>query len=157
ALMPGTRYVYDFAAFVTTAEPISVRTIRRVYHVNDTAVALSDRDQTLETIEYTDGFGRLLQTRTLAEDVTFGDPIFGDAGLPVKRVPVVADAVGKSVAAGSAPNVVVSGWQIYDNKGRVVEKYEPFYSTGWDYAVPTDAQRGRKAMLYYDPRGHMVK
>ena len=35
--------------------------------------------------------------------------------------------------------MVVSGWQVYDNKGRVVEKYEPFFATGWDYAQPGEA------------------
>ena len=34
---------------------------------------------------------------------------------------------------------MVSGWQVYDNKGRVVEKYEPFFATGCDYAPPPDA------------------
>src|SRR5947199_399492 len=59
-------------------------------------------------------------------------------------------------AASGPPNVVVSGWQIYDNKGRVVEKYEPFFSTGWNYAPPTDSQRGQKVTMYYDPRGHVI-
>ena len=34
-------------------------------------------------IEYSDGFGRRLQTRSQAEDTVFGDPVFGDAGLGV--------------------------------------------------------------------------
>ena len=37
---------------------------------------------------------------------------------------------------GEPDNVVVSGWQVYDNKGRVVEKYEPFFATGFDFAAP---------------------
>src|SRR5439155_12527097 len=66
------------------------------------------------------------------------------------------DAVGQRVPAGTK-TVVVSGWQIYDNKGRVVEKYEPFFSTGWDYAEPTDTERGQKATMFYDPRGHVIR
>ena len=53
--------------------------------------------------------------------------------------------------------MVVSGWQIYDNKGRVVEKYEPFFSTGFGYAPPTDAQFGQKATMFYDPRGQVIR
>src|SRR5262249_28004558 len=34
---------------------------------------------------------------------------------------------------------------------------EPFFSTGWDYSAPADDQRGQKAILYYDPRGHVVR
>ena len=32
---------------------------------------------------------------------------------------------------------IVSGWQIYDNKGRVVEKYEPFFATAATTPRPT--------------------
>jgi hypothetical protein len=52
--------------------------------------------------------------------------------------------------------VVVSGWQTYDNKGRVVEKYEPCFSAGFGYAPPTDAQVGQKATMIYDPRGQVI-
>jgi len=49
-----------------------------------------------------------------------------------------------------------SGAQVYDNKGRVVEKYEPFFAVGWDYAEPSDAQLGQKAAMVYDPRGQVI-
>jgi len=154
---PSTQFEYSFPDFAVQHEPIFVRTIRRVHHVTDTTIPLPERDETLETVEYSDGFGRLLQTRTQAEDVLFGDPNFGDAGLPADQSLPVGDAVGHQLAAGDPPNVVVSGWQIYDNKGRVVEKYEPFFSKGWDYAPPTDAQFGQKVTMYYDPRGQLVR
>src|SRR5262249_14096124 len=54
-------------------------------------------------------------------------------------------------------NVVVSGWQTYDNKGRVVEKYEPFYAAGYVYAPPLDAQLGQKVVMFYDPRGRLIR
>ena len=40
------------------------------------------------------------------------------------------DAIDWSTAGGA--NVIVSGAQVYDNKGRVVEKYEPYFSAGWE-------------------------
>jgi RHS repeat-associated protein len=154
---PSTRLEYDFLAFANRSEPIFVRSIRRVHHVTDTSVSLPERDETIETVEYSDGHGRLLQTRTQAEDVLFGDATFGDAGLSADQAAPVADAVGHLRAATDPPNVVVSGWQIYDNKGQVVEKYEPFYATGWDYAAATDSQRGQKVTMRYDPRGHVIR
>lgn len=154
--VPSTRFEYNFLDFIDKGQPIFVRTIRRVHHINDIAIPLPERDDTIETVEYSDGFGRLLQTRTQAEVVIFGDPNFGDAGLPADQSLPAGDAVGQQLAAGELPNIVVSGWQIYDNKGRVVEKYEPFYSKGWDYAPPTDAQFGQKVTMYYDPRGHVI-
>ena len=65
--------------------------------------------------------------------------------------PISPSRTGKPSAAheqpADPPNVIVSGWQVYDNKGRVVEKYEPFFSQGWDYrrrrATPSWAKRPR--------------
>ena len=128
---PGSRLAYDFFAFDKSPpenrQPVFVRSIVREHHVNDTDVALPERDATIQTIEYSDGFGRLLQTRTQAEDVLFGDPIFGGDVLPTDQTLPTGDAMGRRRAQGADPNVIVSGWQVYDNKGRVVEKYEPFF------------------------------
>ena len=117
---------------------------------------LPEMDATIETTEYSDGFGRLLQTRAQAEDLTFGDPIFGNAGLPADQSLPVGEAVGQQRAANDPLRVIVSGWQYYDNKGRVVEKYEPFFSKGFDYQPPADAELGQKTQMYYDPRGQVI-
>jgi RHS repeat-associated protein len=142
-------------------QPVSVKTVRRTHHASETDVPEPQRDQTIQTIEYSDGFGRVLQTRTQAESVLFdsaspNNPLHGDAGLPADQSQPGSDAVGQQAAA---PNqfVVVSGWQIYDNKGQVVEKYEPFFSTGWGYAEPSEAQLGQKTTLHYDPRAHVIR
>jgi RHS repeat-associated protein len=113
----------------------------------------------LQSRQYTDGFGRLLQTRAQAEDVRFGDPAFGSGVLPSRQGDpnVRIDVTGWQNADRQNPNVVVSGWQIYDNKGRVVEKYQPFFATGWGYASPTDNQQGQKATMFYDPRGQVIR
>ncbi|MDN5836011.1 MAG: hypothetical protein L0H12_01510 [Nitrosospira sp.] len=69
------------------------------------------------------------------------------------------DAVGRRRTESDPPepNVIVSGWQVYDNKGRVVEKYEPFFDTGYEYDRPGDAQFGQKATMFYDPRGQAIR
>ena len=69
---------YDFFAYDERddTQPAFVRSIVREHHVTETDVPLPERDETIETVEYSDGFGRLLQTRTQAEDVLFGDPTF---------------------------------------------------------------------------------
>jgi RHS repeat-associated protein len=154
---PGTRLVYDFSAFASRGQPASVRTIQRVHHANDTDVPLPERDETIEAVEYSDGFGRSLQTRAQADSVRFGDAIFGDAVLPAQQSLPAGDAVGSSLAAGAPPPVLVSGWRVYDNKGRIVEQYEPFFASGWEYNPPTDVQRGQKVTRYYDPRGQVIR
>jgi RHS repeat-associated protein len=156
-LAPGSRFEYDFFAFLNRQEPVFVRSIVREHHVAETDVPLPERDETIETVEYSDGFGRLLQTRAQAEDVLFGDSSFGGGVLSADQPIATGDAVGRLRAAGDPPNVIVSGWQVYDNKGRVVEKFEPFFDVGFDYKPPADAQFGQKVMMFYDPRGRVIR
>jgi len=154
---PGSRLEYDFFAFVDRQQPVFVRSIVRQHHITETDVPLPERDETIETVEYSDGFGRLLQTRAQAEDVLFGDPSFGGGVLSADQSLVTGDAIGRRRTAGDPPNVIVSGWQVYDNKGRVVEKYEPFFAVGRDYGAPSEAQFGQKATMFYDPRGQVIR
>jgi RHS repeat-associated protein len=157
---PGARMEYDFLEFETDHRPIFVRTIRHVHHDTETDIPLPERDETIETREYSDGFGRLLQTRTQGEEVRYGDEVFGggEAVLPaLQSAGPGGDVTGKLNGDPANPNVIVSGWQTYDNKGRVVEKYEPFFETGWEYDPPGDRQLGQKATMYYDPRGQVIR
>jgi RHS repeat-associated protein len=155
---PGTRLTYDFLAFNERGQPISVRKLVREHHVHDTDVPLPDREATTETVEYSDGFGRLLQTRTQAENVLFGDLVFAnDANLPLEQAQPGGTAVGQQPGPDAPPRVVISGWQIYDNKGQVIEKYEPFFSRGFDYALPLEAEMGQRVTMFYDARGQVVR
>src|SRR5262249_47973116 len=71
----STELTYDFLAYRNSVladparpQPIGVRTVRYVQH---------NGNDTIETREYSDGFGRLLQTRAQGEEVRFGDGTFG--------------------------------------------------------------------------------
>ena len=147
ATQAGTRFEYDLLAFADSPEddrqPIWVRTIQREHHDTDTDVALPARDATIETVAYSDGFGRLVQTRTQAEEVIWGDErIFGNGVLPVDQADtrgINRPVRGHHRATGDPPNVIVNGWTTYDNKGRVVEQYEPFFAQGWDYLSREEA------------------
>jgi RHS repeat-associated protein len=164
---PDTRLTYDFLAFQNSRRldpenpaPISVHTIQRVHHDSENDVPMPERNDTIEHREYSDGFGRLLQVRRQVEDRLFGDPVFGGSVLPAaqKDQPGTnADVTGRERAPGSPANVVVSGWQVYDNKGRVVRTYEPFYAGGFEYGQPVDSHFGQKTETFYDPRGNVVR
>ena len=157
---PSVRMEYHFLEFDDTRKPIFVRTIRRIHHDTESDVPEPKRSETIESREYSDGFGRLLQTRTQGESVRFGDSILGggESLLPSQQS---AGRGGKVVGVENTnkrkPNVVVSGWQTYDNKGRVVEKHEPFFDTGWEYRSPASTQMKAKAALFYDPRGNVIR
>ena len=161
---PACAWNIGFLAFENSPpanrQPIFVRTIRHIHHDTELDVPLPERDETITTLEYSDGFGRLLQTRTQGEEVRFGDEHFGggEAVLPAKQSDGAGgDVVGRRNTDKVKPNVVVSGWQIYDNKGQVVEKYEPFFSEGWDYGQPDESKTGQKVAMFYDPRGHTIR
>jgi RHS repeat-associated protein len=160
---PSTRFDYDVLAFSRSQrggrQPVHVHTVRRVHHAEDQQIPPPERNETIETREYSDGFGRLLQTRAQGEDVRFGNAIFGGEVLPIDQNDsdgTRADVVGRSAPSGTL-TVVVSGAQVYDNKGRLVERYEPFFATGWAYAAPGAGERGQRVTTYYDPRGQPVR
>ena len=175
---PGVRYVYDLAPYPETRRPISVHEIRRQRHrwdlVRDANATRAQQnlppltpaeidamfgpdelaahpERFVQTRAFSDGFGRVVQTRTEREPISFGD-----AGLSPSPSEPAPPATGTS-ATGIA--VVVSGWQLYDDKGRPVVKQEPFFSTGWNFAEPTTADLGalQRSTLAYDPLGRLVR
>jgi RHS repeat-associated protein len=141
---PSVTLAYDLRAFADRGEPISVHVTRLVE---------PGGDETAEQRDYTDGFGRLLQSRTRAEDTRFGDARTGDGLVPLDQTDAPGPITRRTRAAGDPVNVIVRGWQTYDAKGRPVERYEPFYDTGWAFAAPADAQLGARVRMVYDPRG----
>ncbi|MFI9106144.1 SpvB/TcaC N-terminal domain-containing protein [Streptomyces fildesensis] len=154
---PSSRMTYDLLAFAERGQPASVRTERRVHHDMDPDVPAAERGETIVSVAYSDGFGRLLQTRSQAEDTLFGDPTYGGGVIPAEDLAPVGDTTGRTRGPSDPDNVIVSGWQIYDNKSRVVMKYEPFFSTGFAYAQPLDDRLGQKATMFHDPRGQVVR
>jgi RHS repeat-associated protein len=165
---PSIRMEYNLDAFARSTpeapQPISVRTIRRIHHDGDAQASAAERAETLERVEYSDGFGRVLQTREQAEDALFGDTLFGHGLIPPQPGQAPGDIVGRQRAPGDPPNVVVSGWRVHDNKGRVVQAFEPFFSTGWDYRTPAAEAKARgrdtagmRVTTFYDPRGQAVR
>ena len=158
---PGMRLVYGFLAYYESPpearQPVSVRTIQHVHHDTDLHVSQAARDETIESVEYIDGFGRLLQTRAQAEDVLFGTPPFGSDIIPADQGALPTSSVGSARDAADPENVVVSGWQTYDNKGNIVEKFEPFFERGWNYALPRPGHFGAKTRMFYDPRGQVIR
>lgn len=176
---PGTVFSYDLTAWddnPSDPQPISVHTTRRVDHrwtlidevnaqraqqclppLTDAQIAaMFPPDEAsqypgrfIQKAEFSDGFGRLLQTRTQGDDTVLDD-LGLTADMNIKAGPVVTHQQDPADPA----QVVVSGWQTYDNKGRVVEKYEPGFDTGWTYQP---LRGGAKVVFIYDPLGLIVR
>lgn len=154
---PASSLGYDLLAFKNTGKPISIRKTRRVHHAGEASVPPAERDQTIQSIEYSDGFGRMLQSRAQIEDFIFGDAEFGDSGLPAAFSAGAGAATGKLRGAADPIRVLVSGVQVFDNKNRTVERYESYFDQGWDYIPPSAAQMGQKISLFYDAAGRNVR
>jgi RHS repeat-associated protein len=134
-----TRFVYDIDRFQRTQTaypndptqwlPPQGATLARETHVSDLAPgATSD---ILVSFAYSDGFGRIVQTKMPAEagPVTAGGPV-------------------------ASSRWVGSGWTINDNKGHPVRQYEPFFSAshGFEFANTV----GVSPVTFYDPLGRVV-
>ena len=141
---PSTAFEYDFLAFVNSPpdqrQPIFVRTIRHEHHDTEDRRTASERDPRLKpssTPTASAACSRRARRPKTCSLATGSILLFGNEVLPADQ------EIGCNAGAGSAveaqprgpPNVVVSGWQIYDNKGRVVEKFEPFFSGGFELSL----------------------
>lgn len=156
---PSERFEYDLLAFEGSAEeafrrPASSTAIRRQFHRNGPVSGGADPDATVRRVEFSDGFGRILQAREQAESLADGDDAFGvDPGLPRDMNQAPTDAVLQAIPG----RVRVSGAVVYDAQGREVEQYEPYFDVGFDYVAPRVAQTGQRARTFYDPAGRAVR
>jgi hypothetical protein len=90
---------YDFFAFDKSPpekrKPVFVRSIVREHHATETDVLLPEADTTIETVEYSDGFGRRCKPEHRLRMSCVGDPNFGGGVLSSDQSVVIGDAVGR--------------------------------------------------------------
>jgi len=152
----STRIVYDLDRFQRSGQPPFAATLARETHYypvqdNQTRIQIG--------FTWSDGFGREVQKKIQAEK-----------GLAPQRQPAVAlgngdirpgdlerDAQGKIVKAETAPRWVGSGRTVYNNKGKPVLKYEPFFSSTHLYEPERDmTDTGVSPVLFYDPLERVI-
>jgi RHS repeat-associated protein len=121
-----SRFIYDFAPL-----PACAASIARETHVSDLTPGQRSRLQL--RFVYADGFGREAQTRTQAEPgpLDLADPEAGDA----------------------SPRWVATGAKIYNNKGKPVRQYEPFFGAAPQFGIE---RWGVSSVLFYDPLERVV-
>ena len=134
-----TRIVYDLDRFRRTQQanpndpikwqPAGAATLARETHASAPLPPQGLKIQL--SFSYSDGFGREIQKKIQAEP---GSLVEG--GLVVN------------------PRWVSSGWTIFNNKGKPVRQYEPFFSAthGFEFGV----QVGVSPLLFYDPAERMI-
>jgi RHS repeat-associated protein len=129
-----TRLVYDLFVYMRTCdserpEPLGVYSLAREMHASD--LRSGEFTKVQHSFSYSDGFGRQIQKRAQAESgpVTDGGPEVN-------------------------PRWVSTGWTIFNNKGKPVRKYEPFFSDSNLFEFAKFA--GVSSILFYDPAERVV-
>lgn len=113
-----------------------------------------------ERRDYSDGLGRVVQTRVGAEAVVHA----GADGGPALPADQDADPdPGAVVGTGDGERVRVSGWRTFDVKGNVVTEFQPFFDEGWSYRSRAATERDLPAAFehrtdtHYDAQGRPIR
>ena len=127
-----TRIVYDLHRYEhlrLSVQPIYAATLARETHYNDDPDGSATRIQV--SFSYSDGFGREIQKKVQAEP----GPVEEDGPMENHRW-------------------VGSGWTIFNNKGKPVRQYEPFFTKAHEFEF--DRRNGVSPTLFYDPLERVV-
>ncbi len=146
-----TRLVYDLFAYQRTKDqpnpqPAVVYTLVRETHDSDPVPAGALKIQ--HSFSYSDGFGREIQKKIQAEPGPV--PQRDAAGK------IIVDADGQPVMTTNdvSPRWVGSGWTVFNNKGKPVRQYEPFFTD--THSFEFDVKIGVSPVLFYDPVERVV-
>ena len=123
----SSRRVYDMFAYRREGMPAAVGIAAREVHHRQPG---GDASPFTLSFLYSDGFGRKLQTKSLAE-----------------KGPVVPD--GPTVD----PRWVASGTRAYNNKGEPVREFEPFFTGDFPFGI---SEEGVSPTILYDPLERVI-
>ncbi len=151
-----TRIVYDLDRYLRSGQPPFAATLARETHFFDPG---GSETKIQISFSYSDGFGRGIQKKIQAER---GDaPQHGpDVTLPsgdIQPGDLIRDANGKPVQADTPQRWVGSGRTVFNNKGKPVRQYEPFFSATHLYEEEREmTDTGVSPILFYDPVERVV-
>lgn len=151
-----SRFVYDLERFRRCGEPPFAASLVRETHVSDPLPPQGLQIQV--SFSYSDGFGRELQSKIQTEP---GNATIRGAniGLPSGDVRPggLALNAGKPALGVANPRWVGKGRTVYNNKGKPVKQYEPFFSSTHLYEPePEMTDTGVTPILFYDPVERVV-
>lgn len=139
---PTTTIAYDLATL-----PVRVQTRAREQH-KSAAGGATTRWQ--ESWLYTDGLGREILTKVQAEP---GDAFAHDSNGDLLRNP---DGTPRTLP--TTTRWVGTGRKVYDNKGNVVKRYEPYFTDTPAFdSEPELVETGVSATLHYDPINRPIR
>ncbi len=133
---PTEEFIYDFNCFEASGTPIHMRTRRREAHGSAAC-------RWLESVEYSDGAGRVVLAKAVAEP---GKYKMLENGVVVEK------------DSGTAVRWVGTGRTVYNNAGNPVKRYEPYFSGTDAYeSEPAIVETGVTPVLHYDALDRLVR
>lgn len=151
-----SRIIYDLDRYGRAGQPPLTATLMRETHWHDEGGATS---KIQIAFSYSDGFGRELQRKVQAEP---GEAPQRAAVMPLPSGDLapgelVRDAQGRVVMAPAARRWVGTGRTVFNNKGKPVKQYEPFFSSTPLYEEERElTDTGVTPVLFYDPAERVV-
>ncbi|MCB1227012.1 MAG: hypothetical protein KDK99_14440 [Verrucomicrobiales bacterium] len=133
-----SRIVYDMLRYYLAPEvdkansPVFAAVLTRDYHFNDLPTGEVWPDHLPCKFSYSDGFGREIQIKART------GPEIGNGNPPPT----------------TSTRWLGSGWTIFNNKGKPVRQYEPFFTT--DHRYQFGRTVGVSPILFYDPLDRVV-
>ncbi len=145
------RAISDLTAYLREPDPAKkppafAATLARETHVSEPVPPGSLRVQT--SFSYSDGFGREVQKKVQAEPGPV--PIRGASG----SIVVDANNQPQMTPNSVTPRWVGSGWTVFNNKGKPVRQYEPYFTDTHHFEF--DVRIGKSPVLFYDPVARVV-
>ena len=124
----GTRIVYDLERFRRQRQPAFAAMLVRETHPSDPP---GNESRIQVRFSYSDGFGREIQEKALAEPASHSldEPQTGSRW-------------------------VGSGWTLYNNKGKPIKQFEPLFDD--THAFRFDRRVGVSSTLFYDPLERLI-
>jgi len=147
----STAIVYDLRQYHRSSatgnpQPNVVYTLTRETH--DAELSPGEHTLIQHSFSYSDGFGREIQKKMQAEP---GPVSRRDAN---GNIIVGADNQPELTPEDVSPRWVGSGWTVFNNKGKPVRRYEPFFAD--THRFEFDVRVGVSPVLFYDPLERLV-
>ncbi|HMB27395.1 MAG TPA: toxin TcdB middle/C-terminal domain-containing protein, partial [Blastocatellia bacterium] len=146
-----TRIVYDLDRWRRCGQPPFAASLARETHYNDPG---GPQTKIQVSFSYSDGFGREIQKKIRAEagDAPQRQADIRQSSGDIRPGALIPGVNGDLVLANTSHRWVGTGRTVFNNKGKPVKQYEPFFSSTHlyeDEREMTDA--GVSPVLFYDP------
>jgi len=150
----STRFIYDLERYQRASQSPFSATLARETHLSDPG---GDQTKIQISFSYSDGFGREIQKKVQAEA---GDAPQRQVDVPlptgdIRPGDLVRQTQDKPLH--TSQRWVGTGRTVFNNKGKPVRQYEPFFSATYLFESEREmTDTGVSPLLFYDPVGRVV-